>query len=575
MVMRETGQEAFVAQESHTLTLSIGRFVWPMHVLSAIILTAVLYGNVPDIRLLPWAVWMIVLAGVQAFICFQGTARARTEPQMSVFATGFDLTAILLAAGWGWLGFALYPSGILELEVFLGFMIGGAILTGAGTHNLHFGMLTLTLFCIVPPFAARLVLENEMPQGAIAATMLALFMALMLGLGWLLRGFIRRGLALQWEKDQLAAELAIAHGIAVEANAAKSRFLAQASHDLRQPIHSMGLFLAALTKEDLPARGGEIVGRLEQSVDVLSKLFNSLLDVTLLETGEASPDPSSFAVDDLLNDIAEEFAPAATAASLTIDVRPSGLSVCADPLILRRIVQNIVSNAIRHSECSQIVLAAREDANGTLIDVTDNGRGIPEEDRQRIFEEFARGGTQGGGLGLGLFIVQRLANMLDMEVALSIPSDGGSRFTIGPLQQGIPEDAHTANARAAKETAAQEPGNGRVLIIDDDAETLEATRAILADWGWDVSVCRSLDAAGATSMETPTLVVSDFDLGAGRTGLDAVAALRAHHGEVPALIISGSSAPEVKDAVQQAGLILLQKPVRPVQLRSAILGVLD
>jgi len=562
------GQDVFVARESDALILSIGRFVWPMHVLSALILTAMLYGNLPNLLLLPWTIWMVVLAAAQAYVCFQGTACATQDAPAGRFATSFDLTAILLAAGWGWLGFALYPSGILELEVFLGFMIGGAVLTGAGTHNLHFGMLTLTLICIVPAFALRLILENDMPQGAIAASMLILFMMLMLGLGWLLRGFTRRGMVIQWEKQLLADELAAAHGVAVEANAAKSRFLAQASHDLRQPIHSMGLFLSALTKEELTERSGEIVGRLEQSVDALSKLFNSLLDVTLLETGESAADPSAFALDDLLADVAEEFAPVAAAASLSIDVHPSQAIAHTDPLILRRIVQNIISNAIRHSECRRIAITA-EDVNGRIqIHVSDDGRGIPEADRQHIFDEFARGGSAGGGLGLGLFIVQRLAHVLDVNVTLSGPESGGSCFTIGPLPQGTLEATQDTGDAPADVTP-----RGKVLIIDDDPDTLDATRSLLMGWGWDVDIYRALN-EGAVPAEAPTLIISDYELGAGRTGLDAVAALRAAHRDVPALIVSGSSAPEVKAAVQDAGLILLQKPVRPVQLRSAILGVL-
>jgi len=206
-----------------------------------------------------------------------------------------------------------------------------------------------------------------------------------------------------------------------------------------------------------------------------------------------------------------------------------------------------------------------------MIDVTDDGRGIPEADQQHIFNEFARGEAEGGGgLGLGLFIVQRLASELELDVALSVPEGGGSCFTLGPLQCGT-----LGEGAEASETPTDGAPRGRVLIVDDDSETLDATRTILTGWGWEVDVRRVLDQDDIATLEPPVLVISDFELGAGRTGLDVVAALRAIYGPVPALIVSGSSAPEVTTAVREADLILLQKPVRPVQLRSAILGVLN
>ncbi len=578
--MSGSSQE-FVRSQSDAVILAIGRFVWPMHILSAAILCTILRGHVPDVRLWPWGLWLCALACWQAVICFRGSALARDDAPLGQWPFAFDISAVLLAAGWGWLGFALFPHGNPELQAFIGFMIGGAVLTGTGTHNLHYGMLTLTLICIIPALATRILIEGPQPQGLITASMLLIFMALMLGLGWLLRRFMRRSFALQWEKQELAHaleqqadELKVARQVAEDANAAKSRFLAQASHDLRQPIHSMGLFLAALPRKTFEPRTTEIIGRLEQSVDALSKLFTSLLDVTLLDAGETRPALTRFYMDEVIEDVSTEFAPAAAAASIEISTRPSEFIIMSDPLILRRMIQNLISNAIRHADCTTIEVSARRAALGLYIDIADNGRGIAPADQQRIFEEFSKAGqdaSKAGGLGLGLFIVRRLADALQVGVSLSAPEAGGAVFSLGPFEAADEVDAD--DQATAPEVS--EITGGHVLIIDDDAATLEATKAILDGWGWTVDTCRDVSSEQANEMTAPTLIISDFDLGMGRTGLEAVAAIRQYHRAVPALIVSGSSAPEVQDQVRAAGLILLEKPVRPVQLRSAILGVLN
>ncbi|MFV0244505.1 MAG: hypothetical protein ACK5IB_05720, partial [Qingshengfaniella sp.] len=204
-------RETYVHHESNVLVLTLARFVWQMHILSAWLLAFVLKDVVVSQLLWPWVAWMSAFGLAQAYICFRGTAQADAGGDaVDRYATAFDVTAILLALGWGWLAFMLLPAEDTELRTFVGFVISGGVLTGTGTHNLRYPMLVITLSIIMLTQAARAFLDNPEEQRIVAAGMLLVFLFLMLGLGWVLRGFTRRGFVLQWEKMQMAEELAAA-----------------------------------------------------------------------------------------------------------------------------------------------------------------------------------------------------------------------------------------------------------------------------------------------------------------------------------------------------------------------------
>lgn len=570
--MAETRDE-YVRYQGNALVLKLARFVWQMHVLSAILLVYVLKDAFGPAMLWSWAIWMIILGVAQGIISFRGAAAANAGKPIGRYARVFDASAILLALGWGWLGFVLVPVDDIELRTFVGFIISGGVLTGTGTHNMRYPMLVTTLTIIMGAMAARAVLDNQGGQGVVSGLMLLLFLGLMLGLGWVLRGFTRRGFALQWDKMQLADQLEIARSDAEEANLAKSRFLAQASHDLRQPIHAMGLLLASLPDEPRSGPAEMVIGRLRQSVDVLSKLFTSLLDVTLLDTQQIAPAPQPIDLPALVDEVAAEFRAAAEASGCTLRAESAASHIETDPLIMRRILQNLVSNAIRHGEGTDILITTRIDEAAAFLTVQDWGPGISKSDQARMFEAFQRGTSVTDateGVGLGLAIVQRLAALVGASVSVSSDEGAGAAFTVGPF--AIVERAEAVPAPAPVATGADV--SGRVLIIDDDRATLEATGALLSGWGWDVDPTSSLTPEKITGIEKPDLVLSDYDLGRGRSGLDVVKDVRSAFGEVPALIMTGSSSPETRARIEAEGLLVLLKPVRPAQLRSAMISLM-
>lgn len=582
MTLKIDTSDAYVRYESDALVLRLARFVWVMHLITAFLMGSLfLWRGELDLLLIGgWMLWMTGLGIGQGLIAIRGTGRASQRADLAAFPFWFDITAILLALGYGFLGFALVPTGDPDLDRFVGFIIGGGVLTGTGTHNPHYRMLVITLLIIIPALALRAYLESPGNQGLASALMLLVFLGLMLGLGRVLHDFTRRGFFLQWEKMQLASQLeqqaidlTAARAEADAANEAKSKFLAQASHDLRQPLHSMGLFLASLKHEPLSQRALQITERLDQSVDVLSELFSSLLDVTLMDTQQTEFCPVSVAVRPMLEDIEAEFSPTSSDHSICVDC-PDDLHILADPLILRRMIQNLVSNAIRHTLEGSICLRGSAQDGSASLSVQDSGAGIPEAEQTRIFREFERGlpmGSKTRGLGLGLSIVQRLAALSGINIGLNSSPGQGACFTLGPFRQAEPE---AELLKPADEEALTTNSTGRVLIVDDHAPTLEATAAVLARWGWDMDARMHLSEDDLGLLIRPDLIITDFDLGNGKTGLDIIDLVRGQFGDIPALIISGSSTDTTRQEVKDAGLMLLHKPVRPVQLRSALIALM-
>ncbi len=571
----------YVRYQSDALVMKLGRFIWQMHLISAVLLTAMLWNESQHQQIVLWAIWMSLLAIVQAIICFYGALLANRETALDKWPLAFDISAILLAIGWAWFGLTLTPNDASDLRNFVGFIIGGAVLMLTGTQNLHFPVMSGTLLMIVSVRATRLFIDNEGVQGIASAIMLLIFLGIMLGLGWVLRGFTRRGFVLQWEKAQLAetlerqaVELKTARAEAESANLAKSRFLAQASHDLRQPIHAVGLQLASIANETLPPRAENVMARIGQSVESLSKLFNALLDVTLLDSRQIIPKSLPIDIGLLIQEIADEYQPAAQAENVELRPEAHKAFIQSDPLIIRRILQNLISNAICHSDGGDIFISSQNTKSGTMLIVRDTGRGVPKADQARIFEEFQRGdGAVAEGLGLGLAIVSRLTQLLNVKIEFSSIEKRGTTFGIGPFR-AAQEPTGTFSRPSSEASTVKFDVAGRALIIDDDRATLEASAALLSNWGWEIDTRSSLSADEIIILPKPDIIISDYDLGFGQTGLKVIAAIQEAHGTVPALIVTGSSLPEARQAILDAGFIVLHKPVRPAQLRSAILSAI-
>ncbi len=360
------------------------------------------------------------------------------------------------------------------------------------------------------------------------------------------------------------------------ANLAKSRFLAAASHDLRQPLHALNLFVAQLRTETEQAERNRVTAQIDAAATAMNDLFNALLDISKLDAGALAPDVRDFPLAQILQRVERTFAPAAREKGLRLRMVPSDAWVRSDLILLERILLNLVSNAIRYTDRGGVTVGCRRRGRRLRIEVWDSGIGIPEDQRENIFGEFYQlagsGRSRRGGLGLGLAIVDRLCRLLDHRLELTSRPGRGSCFSVSLPLAAAPRQS-VEHAIAPKAMA--DPASGKlIVVIDDDALVLDAMRGWLRSWGCRVVTAESDNsvlASLASEDRRPDLVISDFRLGDGKTGIEIIGRLRnAFSAPIPAFLITGDIAPEHLREARASGFQLLHKPVGPMTLRAIL-----
>lgn len=364
------------------------------------------------------------------------------------------------------------------------------------------------------------------------------------------------------------------------ANQAKSRFLATASHDLRQPLHALGLFVSQLHARTRAEERQRIIGRIEAALSAMNELFNALLDISKLDAGALTPNVGEFALERSMRRVESTFAGIARNKGLDFHVVPTRAWVRSDFILLERILLNLASNAVRYTATGRVVVGCRRRGARIRIEVWDTGPGIASEDRQAIFGEFYRLGDsdQDGkaGLGLGLAIVERLCRLLDHPISLTSTVGKGSCFAIS---LPIAEHVSDAPVRTPLTGGHVVPRGRLVAIIDDDPLVRDGMSGLLQKWGCQVLTAATAGAVLARVADcgrTPDLIVSDYHLPSGATGLEVIATLRKSlAANIPALLISGDTdAAQLREANKQ-GLDLLHKPVDPAALRAMFARMLS
>ncbi|WP_255839149.1 hybrid sensor histidine kinase/response regulator [Pseudomonas benzenivorans] len=363
--------------------------------------------------------------------------------------------------------------------------------------------------------------------------------------------------------------LDLARQRAVADDARKLRLLAAASHDLRQPLNAMGLYAQHLLEQSQEPAIRQVSGRLAVSVEQLSRLLQSLLDYSRLTLPGGVPvKPQAFALRPLLERLAGETRDEARAQGVDLQLRCAELWVRSDPLLLERVLRNLLVNALRHAQARRVWVAAREEGGSVLLEVADDGRGLSPEEQAQVFEEFRQldnpGRNAEQGLGLGLAIVQQLTALLEHPLRLhSIPGQG-ARFSVQvPLAAPGQQSAPPAVAAVLR---------GRILVLEDDGAGREALSGLLQRWGCEVWACAGLEEAlGCLDEAQPQLLISDYRLAAVEDGLRAIERVREAAGRMlPALLISADISPELQERCVPAHVTLLGKPLLPARLRQAL-----
>jgi len=542
----------------------------------AALLCTAMWGQAP-----PWlmALWLLLIVANQIWRGMLVAAWNRAQPGLAAaprwgryWVVGSTLGGML----WGIAAVAMYPDSpshqALLIVCLFGVVLGGLNLTAVYKPS---------FYGFVVPALVPLILREALvadPVHAFTALVMTVVLGFVLAFGHHLNNVLTRSLAIRYENTDLIAGLTSqtraaheARAAAEAANRAKSQLLAAASHDLRQPLHALGLYTAALAARarDVPWRS--LIGNVQNAVDALEAQFAQLLDLSRLEAGALTPERSRVALAPLFARVAAELRPQAAAKGLVLRCASTRLAVDSDAALLERMVRNLVANAVRYTSRGGIVIGARRRGANVSVQVVDTGVGIAPEHCDRIFEEFYQvqcGRNSAGtpsGMGLGLAIVRRLANLLGHDVALSSRLGTGSCFRID-----VPRAADALHAFAGHALEWGPVGHATldgtlVAVVDDDPTAIDAMAELFSIWGATVVGGRDartlLEALGRRA-RYPDLVVADLRLGDGASGVITVRALRDELGfAVPALIVSGDTSAAAERAARSAGLTLLPKPV--------------
>jgi Na+/proline symporter/signal transduction histidine kinase/CheY-like chemotaxis protein len=377
------------------------------------------------------------------------------------------------------------------------------------------------------------------------------------------------------ELTRLNTELALAKSTAEDANISKTRFLAAASHDILQPLNAARLYVTSLVERQSGGEDSRLVENIDDSLEAIEEILGALLDISRLDAGAMTPSISSFKMADLMRSLEIEFAPIARAKSLRLTFVPCSLPVQSDRLLLRRLLQNFISNAIKYTPQGRVLVGCRRHGRSLRIAVYDTGVGIPVRKRGEIFKEFHRleqGARIARGLGLGLSIVERLARVLNHGIALSANAGGGSVFSVTvPTATAI---NHTAAVTSATPLSRTPISGALIVCIENDAAILDGMKTLLTAWNAEVIAVADPDAAieriEAAGGRVTGLVV-DYHLDRGN-GIGAIRDIRRRFGEnLPAVLITADRSPHVRAAAREENVAVFNKPVKPASLR-ALLG---
>ena len=352
------------------------------------------------------------------------------------------------------------------------------------------------------------------------------------------------------ELTRLNVALARAKGEADDANISKTKFLAAASHDILQPLNAARLYVTSLIERQGGSGDSRLVDNIDASLEAVEEIFGALLDMSRLDTGVMRPEFASFRIDDLMRQIELEFAPLAGAKGLDLTFVRCSLVVRSDRRLLRRLVQNLVSNAIKYTPAGRVLVGCRRRGDHLRIDVYDTGVGIPESQQRDIFVEFHRldqGARIARGLGLGLSIVERVARVLGCEIEVDSTVGRGSRFSVMvPLSNAV------AVELPARDDIRVDPSQlvgTTALCIDNEPSVLDGMETMLHGWGCEVIKAPDLAVALAAIEESPTMpngLLVDYHLDHGN-GIEAIVALRARCGDLPAILITADRSPAVRE----------------------------
>lgn len=546
----------------------------------ALFLMIGIWGQRPALPMILWVLALCALAVARFFLFLDYRRKEPPPADAKRWGAYIAIASAINGCIWGAAGIVMYvpdslPQQALLTVILYAVGIGSMTLTPVFPLSFH-----AFIFPALTPIIARTLLDGDSPH-LIMGALGVLLLAVSLAFGRNLSQVIAESLNRRYENLDLIARLTEQKAFAERtqheaeaANRAKSQFLAAASHDLRQPLHALGLFTATLSEKISGPGERRIVTNINSSIESLESLFDALLDISKLDAGIFQATAQNFPLQTLFDQLQTDFAAQANEKGLRFKIRPSRAILLTDPTLLGRVLANLVANAICYTEEGGVVIGARRAGEQVSVEMWDSGIGIPAEYRDKVFEEFYQLNNperdRKKGLGLGLAIVRRLVDLLALKLELRSAPERGSVFKIS-VPRGSLESA--ISYRSATPSPAADFLRGKfVVVIDDEISVREGMRVLLGQWGCSVLSAGSTEEALrmlATRADTPDFVLADYRLRDNATGIDAIRAIQdRYQSDIASVLITGDTAPDRLQETRASGYQLLHKPVRPARLRA-------
>jgi signal transduction histidine kinase/ActR/RegA family two-component response regulator len=547
--------------------------VFVANIINTSLFVLVLWNEVDTTWLLLWGIVMMLLTAIRSLIAWYYWRDEQREESIELWLKRFSATALISGLTWGVAGYSFYlPEGGIYQAFLVIFILGiaaGSMAFLSAHLPTFYGFFMLLMF----PLILRMFQESSLPH-LVMGGMMTLYLLVFMVFGRNVNQVFLESILLRFDNLELVNRLTQEKDAAEKANIAKSKFLAAASHDLRQPLHALSLLTGALAERIHYIEVKGIVDKMRAAVMALENLFNALLDISKLDSGVLQPCVEDFYLQSLFERMENDFRPEAEQKGLIFEVENCGeLVIRSDTILLERILRNFVSNAIRYTKVGSVRLFVRQEGEQIAISVKDTGMGIPEEKQAVIFDEYVQLDNperdREKGLGLGLAIVSRISQLLGHELQLISEYREGSEFIVR-----VPR-GKSANVKQDGATTLPEFGQDLqglcVLVIDDEKAILEALKVLLIGWGCEVITADTVEHARQQLREhdvEPDAILSDYRLRKSKTGIEAIKNIEAMVGrEIPSLLITG----DMNIGPQAAGIEeyrVLHKPVQPARLRA-------
>ncbi len=524
--------------------------------------------------------WWMATIGAIALMRLVSVRRyfSTTEEGRSNFYWGplFWVGTLMAGVVWGMWPLMFYDIYSKEALLLISTLFAGMVAVSAASGRIYIPSFLSFSVPLVVPLCVR-----HMQSGSDTLFLTGFLLLIFLGVNasMTIKGNrqYRELIKARFENQSLLEKLAQEKHTAEQAVIAKNRFMAAASHDLRQPLHALGMFLETLRYKESDRGKLAIIEDMSASADALNGLFNSILDVSKLDAEIIEVKPIHMSIDTVFERLHVQFKNQAAERGLDLCTHHSGCFVYADAILLERVLRNLLSNAVLYTEQGSITLSCESvDDKHHRISVVDTGIGIPEQEKDNVFSEYHQLNNperdRNKGLGLGLSIVSRICYLMGVNISMESTVGAGTRFDLL-----VPRGNKSKLADVPESSDPLTKSQATVLVIDDEKSVLSAMQMMMSQWGCDVVLAESAkDAIRTLALEhaQPDLVISDYRLRNNCNGVDAIVAVReALDREIPGIIVTGDTSPERLKEVSNTDLRLLHKPVNPVEIKAALDGL--